>query len=69
MEDGVWKKKLVAEVPSVGKHEMHYLKSAGYWLVMDQTTQRVEKDDGTDEDDMIVCLTFLKIFGLIEKEF
>lgn len=30
----LWKQKLIGEVPSVGKHEVHYLNSAGYWQVV-----------------------------------
>lgn len=60
---------MVAEAPPVGKQKIHYLNSAEYWLVMRQTAQRVETDEGTDGDDMIVCLEFVEIFGLMEKEF
>lgn len=34
MEETVLKQKMTAQVPSVGKHEVKYLKEGGYWLIM-----------------------------------
>ena len=68
LEDSVWSQKLAEEVPSVGKHEVHYFNAAGYWLVLMDVAQRLAYDDETEgEDSMVMCLAFSIFFDLVEK--
>lgn len=67
MEDSMWRQKLIAEVPSVGKHEVHYVNAAGYWLVLMDVAQALAYDAETDEEGMVRCLAFAVVFGLVSK--
>lgn len=40
MANSVWLQRLVEEVPSVGKHEVHYVNASGYWLVLMEVGQK-----------------------------
>lgn len=68
VEETVWTQKLMNEVPSVGKHEIHYVNAAGYWLVLMDVAQKLAYDEETlDDDSMVRCLAFSIIFGLVAK--
>lgn len=67
MEDSVWKKKLVQEVPSVGKHEVHYVNDAGYRLVLLEVAQKLSYKEETNEEGMMRCLEFSVVFKMVEK--
>lgn len=41
MENSALKQRLVAKVPSVRKHELHFFDAAGYWMVREEVAQEV----------------------------
>ncbi|CAN8066276.1 unnamed protein product [Agarophyton chilense] len=40
----------MSEVPSVGKHEIHYVNAAWYWLVLMDVAQKLAFDTETDDE-------------------
>lgn len=62
MEDSVWKQKMVQYVPSVGKHEVHYVDAVGYWLILLDISQNLSYDEETDAEGMVRCLAFSVVF-------
>ena len=67
MEHSMWPQRLVAEVRSVGKHEVHYVNAAGYWLVLMDVVQKLAYEEGTKEEGVIRFLAFSVLFGLASK--
>lgn len=65
LEESFWKQRLIAEVPSVGKHEVHYVNAAGYWQVMAEVAEKVALDEESGEEEMCRCLAFAAVFGMV----
>lgn len=67
MEETAWKKRLAEALPSLGKDDVHYVNSAGFWLVLAEIAQRFGTEEETGEDDRPLCLAFSFVFSMIAK--